>query len=313
MSPDRNDVFQEIVQTKTAAQDIIRRRYLKELHEYTGRDTIVYATAFTSKKLPDIPNFLISITSEDIQGFMSALHGLNGESLDLVLHSPGGSLEAAEQIVGYLRGKYKHIRAIVPQNAMSAATMIACACDTILMGKHSAIGPIDPQITFPTRSGHFTAPAQAILDEFERARSEIIANPAVAPLWVSKMRDYPPGLLNMCQSTIALSIEKVAEWLAKYMFAGETNADEKALAIAHWLGDANVHKTHGRPISIDKAKSKGMRVDELETDQVLQEKVMAVFHATLATLEVTQCMKFVENHNGKGWFVNVQIEKHPAG
>ena len=65
--PNRNDIFQEIVQTKAAAQDIIRRRYLKDLYEYTKRDTVIYATAFTSKKLPNIPNFLISITQEDIQ------------------------------------------------------------------------------------------------------------------------------------------------------------------------------------------------------------------------------------------------------
>ena len=44
---------------------------------------------------------------------------------------------------------------------MSAATMIACACDEIIMGKHSALGPIDPQITFDS----FTSPAQSILDE----------------------------------------------------------------------------------------------------------------------------------------------------
>ena len=94
---------------------------------------------------------------------MSALHGLKGKVLDLVLHSPGGSLEAADQIVQYIRSKYEHIRAIIPQNAMSAATMIACACDEIVMGKQSAIGPTDPQITFPTPSGdwgtisHFSA------------------------------------------------------------------------------------------------------------------------------------------------------------
>ena len=87
-----------------------------------------------------------------------SLHGLTGKELDLILHSPGGSLEAAEQIVTYLRSKYDNIRAIVPQNAMSAATMIACACDEIMMGKHSALGPIDPQITVPTQVGPFHIP-----------------------------------------------------------------------------------------------------------------------------------------------------------
>jgi ClpP class serine protease len=59
---------------------------------------------------------------------MAALHGAKNSNLDIIIHSPGGSLEAAEQIVNYLRAKQGHIRAIIPQNAMSAATMIACAC-----------------------------------------------------------------------------------------------------------------------------------------------------------------------------------------
>jgi hypothetical protein len=101
----------------------------------------------------------------------------------LIRHSPGGSLEAADQIVQYLRSKFTHIRAIVPQNAMSAAMMLACACDEIIMGKRSAIGPIDPQITFPVQNGHFTAPAQAILAEFDEAQKAVIADPRTAVLW----------------------------------------------------------------------------------------------------------------------------------
>ena len=55
------------------------------------------------------------------------MNGLRNDKLDLIIHSPGGSVEAAEQIVNYLRAKYAHIRAIIPHSAMSAATMIACA------------------------------------------------------------------------------------------------------------------------------------------------------------------------------------------
>ena len=38
------------------------------------------------------------------------------------------------------------IRAIIPQTSMSGGTMIACSCKEILMGKHSSLGPVDPQI-----------------------------------------------------------------------------------------------------------------------------------------------------------------------
>jgi len=306
--PTRDEIQKKILSVKGTAQDTIRRRYLKALSDYTKRDTIIYASAFTSKKMPQLSPFLITITNEDIQGFMSALHGLSGDCLDLILHSPGGSLEAADQIVQYLRAKYHNIRAIIPQNAMSAATMISCACDSIVMGKHSAIGPIDPQITFPTKSGHFTAPAQAILDEFERAKDEVVKDPRTAPLWVSKIQAYPIGFLTICQNTINLSKEKVTEWLNSYMFKDIPQKDKRGKEIANWLGENSKHKTHGRPIGIKIAQEKGLKVLPLEDDQKLQEKVLSVFHSTVVTLEITDCMKFVENHKGKGWYLNVKVE-----
>jgi len=306
--PTKDEIYNEIRVWQKSAQDKIRRGYIEKLHELTGRDTIVYASAFTSKKLPNLPSFLISITPDDIQGFMSALHELRGKQLDLILHSPGGSLEAADQIVQYLRAKYEQIRAIIPQNAMSAATMIACACDSIVMGKHSAIGPIDPQITFSTQNGHFTAPAQSILDEFDRARADILAEPKTAPLWISKLNAYPPGFLNMCQNTIQLSKDKVAEWLNTWMFKDIPEKERKGVEIADWLGSAATHKTHGRPIGIATAKKIGLVVEPLEDNQQFQEKVLSAFHASEVTFETTDCMKFIENHLGKGTYLTVQIQ-----
>jgi hypothetical protein len=307
--PARDKIQQEILNAKNAAQDNIRKQYLKELNEHTKRDTILYASSFASKKLPQLPGFLISITNEDIQGFMSSLNGLKGDKLDLILHSPGGSLEAAEQIVNYLRAKYKHIRAIVPQNAMSAATMIACACDEIVMGKQSAIGPIDPQITFPTQNGHFTAPAQSIINEFNQAKAEIIADPKVAPIWVNKIHSLPHGILDICQNTTKLAKEKVSTWLEAYMFKGEADAKAKADKIATWLGNADFHKTHGKPICMKEAKEQGLKIVELESEQEFQDKVLSVYHATLITLEITNCIKFIENHDGKGWYLAVNINE----
>lgn len=93
---------------------------------------------------------MISIADEDIQGLMEVIHGLKGDSLDLILHSPGGSAEATEAFVSYLRMKFKDLRVIIPYAAMSAATMLSCAANSIVMGKQSFIGPIDPQVVFQT-------------------------------------------------------------------------------------------------------------------------------------------------------------------
>ena len=304
--PTRNDIYSRVNRDQTEAPDRIRRKYLCELAEYTQNDVILYSTSFISNRAP---GNAVSITSQDIQGFMGALHNLKAKKLDLILHSPGGSPEATEQIVKYLRSKYEYIRAIIPQNAMSAATMLACACNEILMGKHSAIGPIDPQITFRTESGSFTAPAQSLLDEFHQAKEEILANPQSAAIWIKRMDKYPVGFIQICQNTIRLSEQTVTEWLKSWMLSDSDRKEEEAKSIAAWLVDANSHLSHGRPFSIEDARSHGMRITTLEDDQTLQEKVLSVFHSTMATHDFTDCVKIIENHEGKGSFYSIQRER----
>jgi ClpP class serine protease len=132
--------------------DSVRRKYLVKMHALTGRATVLYATKWTIPSNGVPPNML-SIVPNDVHAFMEAIYGLKEKNLDLILHSPGGSPEAAEAIVLYLRAKFDHIRVFVPHMAMSAATMIACAADEIVMGRHSFIGPVDPQLSLQTALG----------------------------------------------------------------------------------------------------------------------------------------------------------------
>jgi hypothetical protein len=244
---------------------------------------------------------------------MAALHGLKGKALDLIVHSGGGSAEAAEQLVQYLRSKYQDIRVIIPQNAMSAATMLACASNQIVMGRQSAIGPIDPQITFPVGQGHHQAPAQSILDEFEQAKAEVIKDPRLAAVWHPRIAGYPHGLLKQCEVACKRAETLVGEWLHCYHFGKARGSKRKATAIAKWLSDSSKHLSHGKPISFDVAKDKGLNVLRLEDDQELQDKVLSVFHAAMVTFEVTNCVKFVENHEGRGVFIQVQVQVQPPG
>ena len=279
----RNEILNRIGEYKNAGQDLIRREYLSNLHEYTGNDTIIYASAFPCH-IPGVSGNILSIGLNDIQGFMTCINGMKADKLDLIIHSPGGSLEATEQLVQYLRAKYKYIRAIIPQNAMSAATMLACACDEIGMGKQSAIGPI--------------------LADFERAKAEITSDANAAKVWVPKLLEIPNGFLDLCTKTIELSKSKVSEWLDTYMFKNDEINHGKE--IANWLGNFNEHKTHGRPINYLLAREKGLKITLLEDDQQLQDKVLSVFHATLVTFDVVPCVKIIENHLGKGSYVVIQ-------
>lgn len=194
--------------------DGVRRKYLLGLHEHTGRNVILYASAWVQKRDADAPGAFFAIDDEDIQALMEVTAGLSGSEVDLVLHSPGGSPESAEALVSYLRARFSRIRVIVPHLAMSAATMIACAAEEIVMGKHSFLGPTDPQVLL---SGRFV-PAQGILDEFAKAKQECV-DPANLPVWLPILQQYAPGVLTLCESALNLSRELVGKWLETYMFA----------------------------------------------------------------------------------------------
>src|SRR5579885_82016 len=92
--------------------DSVRRKYLIQLNAYTKRAVILYSTRFVNpgNASPDV----LSINDEDLQGLMEVIHGIACKELDLILHSPGGQIDAAEAIVIYLRQKFSHIRVIVP-------------------------------------------------------------------------------------------------------------------------------------------------------------------------------------------------------
>ncbi len=206
--------------------DVVRRKYMGELHAKTGRNLILYATAWTAGANDEHA----IITAEDIQGFMEVIHGLHGDSLDLILHSPGGSPEATEALVVYLRSKFRDIRVIVPHAAMSAATMLACAADRILMGRHSFLGPIDPQFVIRTELGISMVPAHAIIEQFEQAKHECKTDPASMTAWLPMLRQYGPALLVQCRLAQELSQKLVTAWLAAYMFhdIGPRKAKQKA-------------------------------------------------------------------------------------
>lgn len=65
--------------------------------------------------------------------------------IDIILHTPGGVVMAAEQIAAALSAHPAAVTAFVPFYAMSGGTMIALAADEIVMAPVAALGPVDPQ------------------------------------------------------------------------------------------------------------------------------------------------------------------------
>ncbi len=236
--PSWGEILNELNRTGSA-HDVVRRNYLKKLYELTGRNVIIYYSGWLQK--PDISG--TEVNDADKNGFMSAIHKLDRKKgLDLILHTPGGETAATESFVDYLRAMFgTDIRAIVPQLALSAGTMIACACKTIIMGKHSSLGPIDPQFR--------GLPAHGVIEEFERAYKETKGDQARIPVWQPIIAKYHPTLIGECEKAIQWAHEMTREWLLTCMLRGEKDADAKAETILKELADHALTKSHARHLT----------------------------------------------------------------
>lgn len=297
--PTWNDLLKEIG-AQPNAFDLIRRKYLKALSEKTGRNVIVYYSGWLQKGNLAQHGFRFDIVDSDKMGFMSTINGLDrSKGLDIVLHTPGGSIGATESIVHYLKSMFGNdIRAIVPQIAMSAGTMIACSCKEILMGKHSNLGPIDPQIN--------GKPTHGIIEEFEKAKAEIAANPRTIPVWQTILSKYSPTLIGECEKAIKWSESMVDDWLKSNMFYGDPDADSKAKAVISELGSHALTLSHDRHLAPDLLKTLGLKIIDLEDDQDLQDLVLSVHHTCIISLTQTPAYKLIENQEGKAF---IQIAK----
>lgn len=298
--PGWNELLNE---TKAAGSthDVIRRRYLGHLHELTGRNVIVYYSGWLQKQDLARQGFGgFAVNDGDKNAFMATIHGLDRTlGLDLVLHTPGGETAATESLVDYLRAMFgKNIRAIVPQLAMSAGTMIALACREVVMGKHSSLGPIDPQLGGMAAHG--------VIEEFNRAKAEIAQNAATIPVWQPIIAKYSPTLIGECEKAIEWSNEVAERWLRECMFDGEVTAAADAKRIIDELSDHALTKSHARHYSAEQARNLGVKVAQLEDDQDLQDAVLSVHHSVIQTLDATGAYKVVENQDGIAYIQQVQ-------
>ena len=298
-----SEILKELDKTRQAHGSVtdfdgVRRKYLQQLHEHTNRNLILYASGWIQKSQVSSGDVLISDT--DMHAFMEVSNGLQGPNLDLILHSPGGYPESAEAIVKYLRSRFDHIRIIVPQFAMSAAAMIACSADEIVLGKHSFLGPTDPQIPLATDSGSTFVPAQTVLDQFEKAKKECVDH-AKLSAWIPMLKQFGPSLLVRCETALELSKELVKTWLEDYMFKGDDDSAAKADEIASWLAGHQHFKSHNRHIARDELQQQQLKIMHLEDDEALQDLSLSVFHAAAHTFMGTPTVKIVENHDGRAF------------
>jgi hypothetical protein len=106
-------------------------------------------------------------------------------TLEILIHSPGGHANVAYRLAKYFRGHCKTLNVIVPMVAKSAATLLCLNADNILMGEFAELGPLDAQLRDDFEKGQeFFSP----LDEFKS---------------MEFMKEYATGILDYFGSVLA--------------------------------------------------------------------------------------------------------------
>lgn len=261
-----------------------REQLLNSIYEYTGRNVIAYYSSWLTK--PQAPD--IDISDSDKNAFMQAIYKMDKtKGLDLILHTPGGGIAATESIVDYLHSIFDgDIRAIIPQMSMSAGTMIALSCSSIIMGKQSNFGPVDPQ--------NRGISCQEALDEFETAKQEVKDNPSSLGLWQVLISKYTPTFLVSCKNAIDWSKTLATTWITN-----NPNIEVKDIdKIVKLFVEHSESKSHDRHISKDKCKEVGLNIIDMESDNTLQDLFLSLHHCYMIFFDKTIVVKTVENHLG---------------
>ncbi|GAB4433964.1 MAG: ATP-dependent Clp protease proteolytic subunit [Chloroflexi bacterium OHK40] len=151
--------------------------------------------------------------------------------IDLILHTPGGLVLAAEQIANALRRHPARVTVFVPHYAMSGGTLIALAADAIVLDENAVLGPVDPQLG--------QQPAASILKVLERKPMSEIDDETII------MADIAEKAIRQVKAT-------VSELLADRMGAERAEQIANTLATGTW--------THDYPISVREAQELGLPV-----------------------------------------------------
>ena len=155
--------------------------------------------------------------------------------IDLILHTPGGLVLAADQIAYALQRHEGRVTVFVPHYAMSGGTLVALAADEIVMDPDAVLGPVDPQLGSLT---HGFWPAASILSALQTA------NPN---------RDDQTLILGDMSRK---AIDQVRDTVHELLLA--RRGPEEAARVAALLSEGRW--THDYPIRLDEARGLGLPV-----------------------------------------------------
>lgn len=152
--------------------------------------------------------------------------------IDLILHTPGGLVLAAEQVANALIAHKGKVTVFIPHYAMSGGTLLALAADEVVLAPHAVLGPLDPQVG--------NLPAASILEAVTRKQAKDIDDQ------------------TLILADVAAKARRQVQSLVQRILAGNGWDVERAKALAEALTDGRW--THDYPITVDEARELGLPV-----------------------------------------------------
>ncbi|MHB8516539.1 MAG: SDH family Clp fold serine proteinase [Dehalococcoidia bacterium] len=180
--------------------------------------------------------------------------------LHVMMTSPGGDGETALRIARSLQARCKELTVVLPDQAKSAATLIALGAHSILMGPFGDLGPVDPQLLLEGQTTFVSA--KDIIAAIEDATARIQTAPESYPLWASLFSNLNGIIVQQARAAIDRSGDQLREALAAN---GDRSADEVEQLVTNLSNRLIVQpKSHSAVFGAEDAINAGLPVTQLD-------------------------------------------------
>src|SRR5437667_8170655 len=265
-----------------------RLELYKQIEARRKRPLIVYVT---SSRL----NGNGQIAADSVAELIDQLQRLPAgtKELDLMIVSDGGDPTVAWRMVSLIRERATKFSALVPQAAYSAATLIVLGADEVVMHPNGNLGPTDPQIRVPRRSGKDGTTevvgfgSEDLMAFLRFSREEVgLKDPEQMLAVFSKFCDEVTTLGVGVSARSALLSVTLGEKLLLLNMKGE-GEKQKAREISEKLTKDYFH--HGYPVNRSEAKEIGLKV--ADQDEELESLMWRIW------TDISEELKLREPHN----------------
>lgn len=180
--------------------------------------------------------------------------------LHLILDSPGGDGEAALRLARAAQSRCREFTVIVPDQAKSAATILALGAHTIVMGPTSDLGPVDAQLQIPKGDdGDWDlVSAKDLIAAVDAAEAAIERAPDTYPLYVSLLADVTGIMVQQARSALERTEDLVDEALRSQ--PDRTAAESQQLLAALKTRLIERPKHHGAVFGATDAAATGLPI-----------------------------------------------------